>query len=185
MNTQRSSFKQSVIFLLLFFVFSSNGFSQLNCVKSPDFTYQKWFLKGWGVGIYDDTNTGPDAFDHKIRIIRCNTTFTLKEIADAWVNGHQFGVWMEGPVVDTYRNSNKQPLYVFGYILTKPDDVIGKSASSRQNNYSYNDGVIVFPFDTKTAGQHSMELMLRERDNDYWAESSWVGIGRISITVTP
>jgi hypothetical protein len=150
------------------------------------FTYQKWTLKGWGVGIFDEVSTGSDSYDKEIKILKCNNSFTVKEVADAWSQGHKFGVWLTGPPAATYKNSNNNPLYLFGYILRRPDgEADGANPTYRQNSYCNNPGSVAFPFDLRTVGVYKIEYFLRERDKNSWEESSWIPVGGLEFTITP
>ena len=151
----------------------------------PPFKYQRWDLKGWGVGIYDEVVTGPDSYDKQIKVRESRKTFSVKEAMNAWNQGHVFGAWLTGPIVSTYRNSNNNPLYLFGYILYRPNgDADGKNPQSRQNSYCNNPGTVAFPFDLRQPGNYRIEYFIRERDKNYWEEASWVSVGSISFTLT-
>jgi hypothetical protein len=150
------------------------------------FRYQQWNLKGWGVGIYDEVSIGSDSYDKEIKVLQCRNTFTVKEVSEAWSQGHKFGVWLTGPPAATYKNSNKNPLYLFGYILRKPDgEADGANPTYRQNSYCNNPGSVGFPFGLRTPGKYKIEYLLRERDKNTWEEASWVPIGSLEFTITP
>ena len=151
----------------------------------PPFKYQRWDLKGWGVGIYDEVVTGPDSYDKQIKVLETRKAFSVKEAMNAWNQGHKFGAWLTGPAVSTYRDSNNNPLYLFGYILYRPNgDADGKNPQSRQNSYCNNPGSVGFPFDLRQPGNYRLEYFVRERDKNYWEETSWVSIGSIDFTLT-
>lgn len=170
---------------------ASNQPATVRAGKSGDpfpispFKYQRWDLKGWGVGIYDEEVTGPDSYDKEIRVREQRKIFSLKEVKDAWNQGHKFGAWLTGPNVSTYRNSNNNPLYLFGYVLYRPNgDADGKNPQSRQNSYCNNPGMVAFPFDLRQPGNYAIEYFIRHRDGNYWEEAAWISIGRISFTLT-
>lgn len=149
------------------------------------FTYQKWTLKGWGVGIFDEVSTGSDSYDKEIKVLKLKNTFTVKEASDAWSQGHKFGVWLSGPPAATYKNTNNNPLYLFGYILRRPNgEADGVNPNNRQNSYCNNPGAVAFPFDLRTPGKYRIEYFLRERDKNAWEESSWIPIGSLEFTIT-
>lgn len=151
----------------------------------PPFNYQRWDLKGWGVGIYDEEVTGPDSYDKQIKVREQRKSFSLKEVRNAWDQGHKFGAWLTGPSVSTYRNSNNNPLYLFGYILYRPNgDADGKNPQYRQNSYCNNPGTVAFPFDLRQPGNYAIEYFIRHRDGNYWEEAAWTSIGRISFMLT-
>jgi hypothetical protein len=151
----------------------------------PPFKYQRWDLKGWGVGIYDEVVTGPGAYDKQIKVRESRKIFSVKEAMNAWNQGHAFGAWLTGPPVSTYRNSNNNPLYLFGYILYRPNgDADGKNPQARQNSYCNNPGTVAFPFDLRQPGHYRIEFFIRERDRNYWEEASWVSIGSVDFTLT-
>lgn len=148
------------------------------------FKYQQWQLKGWGVGIYDDVQTGSDSYDKEIKVLQCNNTFKVSDVRGAWNAGHVFGVWLTGPLAATYKNSNNNPLYLFGYILRRPEgDADGANANNRTSAYCNNPGTVAFPFDLRTPGKYKIEFLLRERDKNSWDESSWVPIGSLEFTL--
>jgi hypothetical protein len=148
------------------------------------FAYQKWTLKGWGVGIFDEVSTGSDTYDKEIKVFKSNNSFTVKEVSDAWSQGHKFGVWLTGPPASTYKNSNNNPLYLFGYILRRPNgEADGANPNYRQNSYCNNPGTVAFPFDLRAAGKYKIEYFLRERDKNAWEESSWIPIGSLEFTI--
>ena len=170
---------------------ASNQPPSIQAGKSGDpfpvspFKYQLWDLKGWGVGIYDEVVTGPDSYDKQIKVRESRKTFSVKEAMNAWNQGHVFGAWLTGPIVSTYRNSNNNPLYLFGYILYRPNgDADGKNPQYRQNSYCNNPGTVAFAFDLRQPGNYRIEYFIRERDKNYWEEASWVSIGSISFTLT-
>lgn len=151
----------------------------------PPFRYQRWDLKGWGVGIFDEVAAGPDTYDKQIKVLKSAGTFSAREAINAWSRGHKFGVWLTGPPVSTYRDSNNMPLYLFGYILYRPNgDADGKNPRYRQNSYCNNPGTAAFPFDLRQPGNYRIEFLIRERDKNYWEEASWVSIGGIDFTLT-
>ena len=151
----------------------------------PPFKYQRWDLKSWGAGIYDEVVTGSDSYDKQIKVLETRKAFSVKEAMNAWNQGHKFGVWLTGPDVSTYRNSNNNPLYLFGYILYRPNgDADGKNPQYRQNSYCNNPGSVGFSFDLRQPGKYRLEYFLRERDKDYWEETSWISIGSIEFTLT-
>lgn len=150
------------------------------------FQYKQWSLKGWGIGIYDEVSTGSNTYDKEIRVLESRNTFSVKEVADAWGKGHNFGAFLTGPPVASYVNSNNMPLYVFGYILKRPGgESDGQNPQSRASKYCNNPGSVIFPFDARKPGQYRIEFLLRERDSNYWEASSWVPIGGIDFTLTP
>jgi len=150
------------------------------------FTYQRWDLKGWGAGIYAEVATGADSYDKEIKVREVRRSFSVQEVSNAWNQGHKFGVWLTGPPVATYRNSNNNPLYLFGYILYRPNgDADGKNPQFRQNSYCNNPGTVGFPFDLRQPGNYRLEFLMRERDKNSWEEASWVSIGSIDFTLTP
>lgn len=150
------------------------------------FTYLQWTLKGWGVGIIDEVSSGSDSYDKELKILKCNNSFTVKEVADAWSQGHKFGVWLTGPPAATYRNSNNNPLYLFGYILRRPNgEADGANPANRQNSYCNNPGSVIFPFDLRTVGHYRIEYFLRERDKNSWEESSWIPVGSLEFDIIP
>ena len=82
--------------------------------------------------------------------------------------------------VSRYRNSNNNPLYLFGYILYRPNgEADGKNPQGRVNSYCNNPGTVAFPFDLRQPGNYRIEYFIRERDKNYWEEASWVSIGSI------
>lgn len=148
----------------------------------PSFQYKQWRLKSWGIGIYDEVSIGPNTYDKEIRAIDVRDTFSVKEALNAWGKGHKFGAMLEGPSVNTYVNTNKLPLYVFGYILKHPDgDNNGQNPRYRTSSYCNNPGAVLFPFDVRKPGRYRIEFLLRERDKPDWEESSWVPIGGIDF----
>jgi hypothetical protein len=148
------------------------------------FRYQQWQLKGWGVGVFDEVQTGSDSYDKEIKVLQCSNTFRVSDAIGAWNSGHKFGVWMTGPPAATYKNSNNNPLYLFGYILRRPNgDADGANATYRQNSYCNNPGTVAFPFDLRTPGKYKIEFFLRERDKNSWDESSWVPIGSLDFVL--
>ena len=149
------------------------------------FKYQRWDLKNWGIGVYDEVATGPDSYDKQINVIESKKNFSVKEAINAWNQGHKFGAWLTGPSVSTYRNSNNNPLYLFGYILYRPNgDADGKNPQYRQNSYCNNPGTVAFPFDLRQHGNYRIEYFIRDRDKNSWEETSWISIGSISFTLT-
>jgi hypothetical protein len=151
----------------------------------PPFRYQRWDLKGWGVGIFDEAVTGRDTYDKEIRVRESRKTFSIKEVRNAWSQGHQFGAWLTGPPVSTYRDRNNFPMYLFGYALYRPNgDVDGKTAQGRLNSYCNNPGTVAFSFDLRQPGKYRLEYFIRERDKNYWEEASWVRIGSIDFVLT-
>jgi hypothetical protein len=149
------------------------------------FRYQRWDLQGWGAGIYEEIAYGPDSYDKQIKVLQSRKTFSVKEVANAWSGGHKFGAWLTGPAVSTYRNSNNMPLYLFGYVLYRPNgDADGKNPQYRQNVYCNNPGTAAFAFDLRQPGNYRLEYFIRERDKNYWEEASWVSIGTIDFTLT-
>jgi hypothetical protein len=149
------------------------------------FRYQQWDLKGWGVGVFDEVSVGSDSYDKEIKILQCKNTFSVKEVTGAWNQGHKFGVWLTGPLAATYKNSNNNPLFIFGYILTKPDgEVDGGNPNYRQSSYCNNPGSVGFPFDLRKPGQYKIEFLLRERDKNSWEEASWIHIGNLDFSIT-
>jgi len=164
---------------------SSSGKSS-NPFSVPTFQYQQWRLKNWGIGIYDEVSIGSNTYDKEIKAIDVRDTFSVKEAQNAWSKGHKFGAMLEGPPVNTYVNTNKAPLYVFGYILRHPDgDNNGQNPQYRTSSYCNNPGAALFPFDVRKPGRYRIEFLLRERDKPSWEESSWVPIGGIDFTLTP
>jgi hypothetical protein len=156
-----------------------------NPFPSPPFRYQQWDLKGWGVGIYDEVATGPDTYDKQIKVLKSAKTFPAKEAINTWSQGHKFGAWLTGPGVSTYRDRNNFPLYLFGYILYRPNgDADGKNPQYRQNSYCNNPGTVAFPFDLRQPGNYRIEFLIRERDKNYWEAASWISIGSIDFTLT-
>lgn len=148
------------------------------------FRYQKWQLKGWGVGIYDEMSVGQDTYDKEIKIVQCKNIFRISEVTGAWNAGHKFGVWLTGPLAATYKNSNNNPLYLFGYILRRPNgEADGANPANRQNSYCNNPGTAAFPFDLRTPGKYKIEFVLRERDKNSWEETSWIPIGSLEFTL--
>ncbi len=146
------------------------------------FKYQKWELKGWGVGVFDEVSTGSDSYDKEIKILQCKKIFKLSEVTGAWNSGHKFGVWLTGPPAAIYKNSNNNPLYLFGYILRRPEgEADGANPSYRQNSYCNNPGTVTFPFDLRKTGKYKMEFLLRERDKNSWEESSWIPVGTVEF----
>jgi len=149
------------------------------------FKYQQWQLKGWGVGVFDEVSVGSDSYDKEIKVLQCKNTFSVSEVTGAWNSGHKFGVWLTGPLAATYKNSNNNPLYLFGYILHRPDgESDGANPANRQNTYCNNPGTAAFPFDLRKPGKYQIEFLLRERDKNYWEEGSWVRIGSLDFTLT-
>ena len=150
----------------------------------PLFSYKKWKLKDWGIGIYDEKAIGPDSYDKEIVVSESRKSFSVKEVMAAWQNGHKFGAWLTGPSVSTYRDSNNFPIYLFGYILHRPNgDADGKNPQYRQNSYCNNPGTAGFSFDLRQPGTYRLEYLLRERDKNSWEEASWVSIGSIEFTL--
>ncbi len=148
------------------------------------FKYQQWQLKGWGVGIFDEVQTGSESYDKEIKVLQCSNTFRVSDAIGAWNAGHKFGVWMTGPLAATYKNSNNNPLFLFGYILRRPDvEADGANPSYRTSAYCNNPGTVAFPFDLRTPGKYKIEFLLRERDKNSWDESSWVPIGSLEFTL--
>jgi hypothetical protein len=118
-------------------------------------------------------------------VLKASKSFSAKEAMNAWNHGHKFGAWLTGPAVSTYRDSNNNPLYLFGYILYRPNgDADGKDPQYRQNSYCNKPGYVVFPFDLRQPGNYRLEYFIRERDKNYWEEASWVSIGSIDFTLT-
>ncbi len=151
----------------------------------PAFQYKQWRLKSWGIGIYDEVSIGSNTYDREIRAIDVRDTFSVKEAMNAWGKGHKFGAMLEGPPVNTYVNTNKLPLYVFGYILKHPDgDNNGLNPQHRTSSYCNNPGAVLFTFDVRKLGRYRIEFLLRERDKPAWEESSWVPIGGIDFVLT-
>ena len=152
---------------------------------APPFAYQRWQLTGWGVGIIDETVTGPDNYDKKLTVRESRKSFSLKEVSAAWGQGHQFGAWLTGPPVSTYRNANNMPLYLFTAVLHRPDGTVdGGDPATRSSKYANNPGFAVFPFDLRTPGTYRIEFQLRERDKNSWEAASWVSIGFIDFNLT-
>jgi hypothetical protein len=148
------------------------------------FRYQLWQLKGWGVGVFDEVSIGQDSYDKEIKVLECKNTFKVSEVTGAWNSGHKFGVWLTGPPAATYKNSNNNPLYLFGYILRRPNsEADGANAANRQNSYCNNPGTVAFPFDLRTPGKYRIEFLLRERDKNSWEEASWIPIGSLEFTL--
>jgi hypothetical protein len=148
------------------------------------FRYQQWQLKGWGVGVFDEVQTGSDSYDKEIKVLQCNNTFRVSDVTGAWNSGHKFGVWMTGPLAATYKNSNNNPLFLFGYILRRPNgESDGSNPANRQSSYCNNPGTVAFPFDLRTPGKYKIEFFLRERDKNSWEEASWVPIGSLEFTL--
>jgi hypothetical protein len=149
------------------------------------FRYQQWHLKGWGVGVFDEVSVGPDSYDKEIKVIQCKNIFKVGEVTGAWNQGHKFGVWMTGPPAATYKNSNNNPLFIFGYILRRPDgEADGSNPSNRQSSYCNNPGTVAFPFDLRKPGKYKIEFLLRERDKNSWEEASWIPIGSLEFMLT-
>ena len=149
------------------------------------FRYQQWQLKGWGVGIYDEISVGSDSYDKELKIVQCKNTFRISEVTGAWNSGHKFGVWLTGPLAATYKNSNNNPLYLFGYILRRPNgEADGVNPANRQNSYCNNPGSVAFPFDLRQPGKYRIEFVLRERDKNSWEETSWIPIGSLEFVLT-
>jgi hypothetical protein len=149
------------------------------------FKYQQWQLKGWGVGVFDEVSVGSDSYDKEIRVLQCSNTFRMNEVTGAWNAGHKFGVWLTGPLAATYKNSNNNPLFLFGYILHRPDgEADGANPNYRQSSYCNNPGTVAFPFDLRKPGKYQIEFLLRERDKNSWEEASWVRIGSLDFTLT-
>jgi hypothetical protein len=149
------------------------------------FKYQQWQLNGWGVGVFDEASVGPDSYDKEIKVLQCSNTFRVNQVTGAWNAGHKFGVWLTGPLAATYKNSNNNPLYLFGYILRRPDgEADGANPNYRQSSYCNNPGTVAFPFDLRKPGKYQIEFFLRERDKNSWEEASWVPIGRLDFILT-
>ena len=149
------------------------------------FRYQQWQLKGWGVGVFDEVSVGSDSYDKEIKVLQSKNTFRVNEVTGAWNQGHKFGVWLTGPLAATYKNSNNNPLYLFGYILRRPGgEADGMNPTNRQSSYCNNPGTVAFPFDLRNPGKYKIEFLLRERDKNSWEESSWVSIGSLEFTIT-
>ncbi len=156
-----------------------------NTFTVPHFQYRQWRLQNWGIGIYDEVSTGPNTYDKEIRTLESRSTFSVKEVSNAWGRGHKFGAWLAGPPVGTYVNSNNMPLYLFGYILKRPGgESDGQNPQYRTSSYCNNPGALLFPFDLRKPGNYRIEFLLRERDKPSWEESSWVPIGGIDFTLT-
>lgn len=152
----------------------------------PPFRYERWDLKGWGVGIFDEVATGPNTYDKEIKVRKTTKTISAREAMNAWGQGHKFGAWLTGPPVSTYLNSNSLPQYLFGYILYRPNgDADGKNPQYRQNSYCNNPGTVAFAFDLRQPGNYRLEFLIRDRDKNYWEEASWVPIGSVDFTITP
>ncbi len=149
------------------------------------FKYQLWQLKDWGVGVFDEVSVGSDSYDKEIKVLQCKNSFRVSDVTGAWNAGHKFGVWLTGPLAAIYKNSNKNPLYIFGYILRRPNgDADGANPSYRQSSYCNNPGTVAFPFDLRQTGRYKIEFFLRERDKNYWDEIFWVPIGNLEFTLT-
>ncbi len=152
----------------------------------PNFSFQKWKLLSWGVGVFKVLEVGDSTYDKEIRILRSNPVLTVKDVRNAWSEGNNFGFWMVGPPVETYRNANGMPQYVFGYSITMPNgEIIGGEAQYRENIYAYNQGVVVFSRDLKAEGTYKVQFFLRDRDSNYWENSAWIPIGTLQFTLTP
>lgn len=146
------------------------------------FKYQQWQLKGWGVGVFDEVSVGSDSYDKEIKVSQCSNTFRVSEVTGAWNAGHKFGVWLTGPPAATYKNSNNNPLYLFGYILRRPDgEADGANPNYRQSSYCNNPGTVAFPFDLRKPGKYKIEFLLRERDRNAWEEASWIQVGSLDF----
>lgn len=149
------------------------------------FRYQQWQLKGWGVGVFDEVSVGSDGYDKEIKVLQCKNTFRVSEVTGAWNQHHEFGVWLTGPLAATYKNSNNNPLYLFGYILRRPDgEADGSNPNYRQSSYCNNPGTVAFPFDLRKPGKYKIEFLLRERDKNSWEEASWIPIGNLEFMLT-
>jgi hypothetical protein len=149
------------------------------------FKYQQWQLKGWGVGVFDEVSVGSDSYDKEIKVLQCSNTFRVNEVTGAWNTGHKFGVWLTGPLAATYKNNNNNPLYLFGYILHRPDgEADGANPNYRQSSYCNNPGTVAFPFDLRKPGKYQIEFFLRERDKNSWEEGSWIRIGSFDFLLT-
>jgi hypothetical protein len=151
----------------------------------PIFTYEKWRLQDWGIGIYDEVSTGSNTYDKDIRPLEVRDTFSIQEVANAWQKGHKFAAYLAGPPTSTYVNSNNAPLYLFGYRLWRPDgDIDGLNPQYRGSLYCNNPGALLFPFDLRKPGRYRIEYLIRQRDRNSWEEASWVLIGGIDFTLT-
>jgi hypothetical protein len=158
----------------------------LSSFPIPNFTFQKWKLFSWGVGVFNILTVGDSSYDRDIRILQMSPTFTVKDALGAWSGGNNFGFWIVGPPVETYRNANGMPQYVFGYALTMPNgEIVGGEAQSRENSYAYNPGVVAFPRDLRAPGNYTVQFFIRDRDSNYWENSAWVPIGKLRFTLTP
>ena len=151
----------------------------------PSFQYKQWRLKDWGIGVFDEVSTGSNTYDKEIKALDVRDTFSVKEAQNAWSMKHKFGAILTGPPVNTYVNSNNMPLYVFGYILKRPDgESDGQNPQYRTSSYCNNPGTVLFTFDVRKPGRYRLEFLLRERDKPSWEESSWVPIGGVDFTLT-
>lgn len=151
----------------------------------PTFTYGRWHLKDWGVGIFSESAAGSTGANKQFTVLESRRSFSVNEVRRAWSEGKRFGVWITGPEVATYRDSSNRPMYLFGYTLYRPDGKAdGIDPEKRMSRHAANPGSVAFPLDLRQPGRYRLIAFIRDRNSSPKDQSSWKRIGGLEFTLT-
>lgn len=98
-----------LLFLSLFLFSTSSVFAQ------------KWNLKEIGVGIV----MADDQYDKELKIVERGAVWNQKKLYESGAfagQGKTFSAWIVGPPTNKYLNSNGNPVWMYKYVVTYPNN---------------------------------------------------------------